>query len=149
MSSQAQLPLTALSLSEPRPDSVRKDVDAKDHRIRVERSALWAAYGDALGWISELTDKSGLLRRTSGEPLVRPIAWERRIGGRTGVTASLPQGCYSDDSQLRLSTSRAIGPDRFDVEAFANIELPVWLSYALGGGRATSAAATNLARPST
>lgn len=147
MSSQEQLPLTALSLSEPRPDSVRTDVDAKDHRIRVERSALWAAYGDALGWISELTNRSGLLRRTSGELLVRPIAWERRIGGRTGIIASLPQGCYSDDSQLRLSTSRAIGPDRFDVEAFANIELPVWLSYALGGGRATSAAAVNLARP--
>ncbi len=147
MSSQEQLLLTAQSVGEPRPESVREDVDAKDSRIRVERSALWAAYGDALGWIGELTNRSGLLRRTSGEPLVRPIAWERRIGGRTGVTASLPQGCYSDDSQLRLSTSRAIGPDRFDVEAFANIELPVWLSYALGGGRATSAAAVNLARP--
>lgn len=147
MSSQEQLPLTALSLGELRLDPVREDVDAKDHRIRVERSALWAAYGDALGWISELTNKNGLLRRTSGRPLVRPMAWKRRIGGQAGITASLPQGCYSDDSQLRLSTSRAISPDRFDVEVFANIELPVWLSYALGGGRATSAAAANLARP--
>ena len=147
MSSQEQLSLTAPLFGEPRPDSVREDISAKNPRIRVERSALWAAYGDALGWISELTNRSGLLRRTSGEPLVRPIAWERRIGGRTGVITSLPQGCYSDDSQLRLSTSRAIGPDRFDVEAFAKIELPVWLSYALGGGRATSAAAVNLARP--
>ena len=33
---------------------------------RVTRSALWAAYGDALGWISELTDASGLKRRTEG-----------------------------------------------------------------------------------
>ena len=33
---------------------------------RVARSALWAAYGDALGWISELTDATGLKRRTGG-----------------------------------------------------------------------------------
>ncbi len=144
MSGQEQLSLTALSAGEPRSVSAREDVDAKDSRIRVERSALWAADGDALGWISELTDESGLLRRTLGRPLVRPIAWKRRIGGQRGITASLPQGCYSDDSQLRLSTGRAIGPDRFDVEAFAKIELPVWLSYALGGGRATNAAAANL-----
>ena len=113
---------------------------------RIERSALWAAYGDALGWISELTDTAGLLRRTGGEPLNKPIAWKRRIGGRSGVVASLPQGCYSDDSQLRLATSRAIRSDGFDVEAFAKVELPVWLSYGLGGGKGTSAAATHLVR---
>ena len=98
----------------------------------TRNSALWAAYGDALGWISELTDSKGLKRRTGGEPLCRPIAWSRRIGGRGGITASLPQGCYSDDSQLRLATGRAIGPSGFDVEAFAKVELPVWLSYGLG-----------------
>ena len=93
MSSQEQLSLTALSVGEPRPDSVREDVDTKGPRIRVERSALWAAYGDALGWISELTDKSGLLRRTSGDPLVRPIAWEaadrRADGCHCFITAGL------------------------------------------------------------
>ena len=109
-------------------------------------SALWAAYGDALGWISELTDSKGLIRRTGGEPLCHPIAWNRRIGGRRGITASLPKGCYSDDSQLRLATGRAIGPSGFDVEAFAKVELPVWLSYGLGGGKSTSAAAVNLSR---
>ena len=72
--------------------------------------------------------------------------WKRRIGGRAGVTVALPQGCYSDDSQLRLATGRAIRSDGFDVEMFAKVELPVWLSYALGAGRSTSAAATNLAR---
>ena len=35
----------------------------------TRRSALWAAYGDALGWISELTDSTGLNRRTGGAPL--------------------------------------------------------------------------------
>ena len=113
---------------------------------RVARSALWAAYGDALGWISELTDATGLERRTGGVRLEKPIAWKRRIGGRSGVVVALPRGCYSDDSQLRLATGRAIRSDGFDVEAFAKVELPVWLSYGLGGGKSTSAAATQLGR---
>ena len=120
--------------------------DPTERSARIERSALWAAYGDALGWISELTDTAGLMKRTGGAPLREPIAWKRRIGGRAGVVASLPQGCYSDDSQLRLATSRAIRSDGFDVEAFAKVELPVWLSYGLGGGKSTSAAAAQLAR---
>ena len=120
---------------------------AVSHSERVERSALWAAYGDALGWISELTDKKGLEKRTAGRPLSKPVQWKRRIGGRSGVTVDLPQGCYSDDSQLRLATGRSIRADGFDVEAFSKVELPVWLSYALGGGKSTSAAATNLVRP--
>ena len=121
--------------------------DVVNHSARIRRSALWAAYGDALGWISELTDEAGLMRRTQGEPLSEPLIWKRRIGGRSGITVSLPKGCYSDDSQLRLATCRAIRSDGFDVEAFAKIELPVWLSYALGGGRATTAAAEHLAKP--
>ena len=114
--------------------------------MRVRRSALWAAYGDALGWISELTDEKGLARRTRDNPLVQPIEWIRQIGGRSGVNARIRMGCYSDDSQLRLATCRAIRQDGFDVEAFAKVELPVWLSYALGGGKSTSAAAKNLSR---
>ena len=130
--------------------STRTQGTVADTAVRAEkirRSALWAAYGDALGWISELTDKTGLLRRTAGAPLYQPIEWKRRIGGRSGITVTLPKGCYSDDSQLRLATCRAIQPDGFDVEVFSKVELPVWLSYALGGGKSTSAAAMNLARP--
>ena len=117
-------------------------------KVQAQRSALWAAYGDALGWISELTDANGLARRTGGTPLEKPVAWRRRIGGRSGVTVTLPQGCYSDDSQLRLATSRAIRSDGFDVEAFSKVELPVWLSYALGGGKSTTSAALNLTKSS-
>ena len=121
---------------------------ALERRSRTQKAAVWAAYGDALGWISELTDSSGLSRRTGGRPLTEPVAWKRRIGGRSGVTASLPQGCYSDDTQLRLATSRAIRRDGFDVEAFAKVELPVWLSYGLGGGKSTNAAASHLGQSS-
>ena len=120
---------------------------SEERVLRIERSSLWAAYGDAIGWIGELTDEAGLKRRTNGTALCQPIDWYRRIGGRSGVRVLLPAGCYSDDSQLRLATSRAIRPDGFDVEAFAKVELPVWLSYGLGGGKSTSAAAEQLGRP--
>ena len=119
---------------------------SRERGVRVRRSALWAAYGDALGWISELTDEAGLRRRTGGARLSEPVGWTRRIGGRSGANVSVPRGCYSDDSQLRLATGRAISAVGFDVEAFAKVELPVWLSYALGGGRATVAAAEHLAK---
>ena len=132
-------------------ENARKDparsAPGAERAVRIERSSLWAAYGDAIGWISELTDEAGLRRRTGGAELCRPTSWYRRIGGRSGVRVSLPAGCYSDDSQLRLATSRAIRPDGFDVEAFAKVELPVWLSYGLGGGKSTSAAAAHLVRP--
>ena len=105
---------------------------------------LWAAYGDALGFISELTDEKGLRRRTRGAPLDRLMAWTRRVGGRGGVNVELPAGCWSDDTQLRMAVSRSIGNHGFDVETFARIELPVWPSYGLGGGRASKAAAKNL-----
>ena len=145
MSTGSRLPYGTPNVNES-PAEHSSASDFTERCTRTRRSALWAAYGDALGWISELTNGAGLKRRTGGLPLREPIAWKRRIGGRTGVTASLPKGCYSDDSQLRLATSRAIRPDGFDVEAFAKVELPVWLSYALGGGRSTSVAATRLGK---
>lgn len=105
---------------------------------------LWAAYGDALGFISELVDDKGLKRRTQGAPLNQLMDWRRRVGGKGGVNVLLPAGCWSDDTQLRMAVSRSIGNYGFDVETFARIELPVWPSYGLGGGRASKAAAKNL-----
>ncbi|MGQ4463997.1 ADP-ribosylglycohydrolase family protein [Streptomyces violaceoruber] len=135
--------------------------------VRIINSARWAAYGDALGFISELTDAKGLLRRLRSDvnlssdegeipwagapvdawPLQRTIEWKRRIGGRQGATATLPAGTYSDDTQLRLATCRAmVAKQGFDLEVFAKVELPVWLSYSLGAGRSSKRAAANLAR---
>jgi ADP-ribosylglycohydrolase len=139
--------VVAPSVGDTFPQTRDAEAEVTDRSAKIRRSALWAAYGDALGWISELTNPAGLRRRAGGAPLCRPIEWTRRIGGRAGITTLLPQGCYSDDSQLRLATGRAIGPNGFDVEAFAKVELPIWLSYELGGGKSTSAAAANLAKP--
>ena len=115
-----------------------------DRAARTRNSMLWAAYGDALGFISELTDEKGLKRRTQGAPLDHLMNWTRRVGGRGGVNVELPAGCWSDDTQLRMAVSRSIGNHGFDVETLARIELPVWPSYSLGGGRASKAAAKNL-----
>jgi ADP-ribosylglycohydrolase len=113
----------------------------------VVRSSRWAAYGDVLGFITELTDTAGLVHRAGATRVERPVAWRRKIGGQFGVEVQLPEGAYSDDTQLRLATSRAIrGDGRFDVEAFAKVELPVWAAYALGAGRSTRAASASLTR---
>ncbi|PHM22250.1 ADP-ribosylglycohydrolase family protein [Xenorhabdus ehlersii] len=117
---------------------------------KVINSALWAAAGDSIGWISELADDEGLKRRISDNYLQKPVNWSRKIGGYSGANVNLPAGTYSDDTQLRLAISRCIrGNGEFDIESFAKIELPVWLSYALGAGRATKAAAINLMRKDT
>lgn len=114
---------------------------------RIVASALWSAYGDALGFISELSDRVSLRRRAGISEVKETMSWKRRVGGQMGAIAQLPPGTYSDDTQLRLATSRAIrGDGVFDVELFAKIELPVWTAYALGAGRGTKAAAVNLSK---
>lgn len=123
--------------------------EAQQRSSRVASSMLWAAWADALGFISELTDEPGLRRRLGDHELDRPVTWQRRVGGKFGANATLPTGCYSDDTQLRLATGRAISRRGFDAEAFAKIELPVWPAYALGGGRASKAAAAHLSKPAT
>ena len=124
--------------------------DVGDERAaRTRNSMMWAAYGDALGFISELVNRKGLEARTQGAPLDHLMDWRRRVGGRSGVHVLLPAGCWSDDTQLRMAVSRSLSGHGFDVETFARIELPVWLSYALGGGRASKAAAKNLGKPRT
>ncbi|MER9605569.1 ADP-ribosylglycohydrolase family protein [Mesorhizobium sp. M0243] len=119
-----------------------------DNRERsIVRSALWAAGGDALGWITELARDGTVEARSGVDYVTEPIDWRRYIGGRSGVRVFLPAGTYSDDTQLRLAVCRAIrGNGVFDAEAFARVELTVWPSYALGAGRGTKAAAQNLSK---
>lgn len=108
-------------------------------------SSLWAAYGDALGFPTELASPSMVRQRLGSARSQKSVAWRRLVGGRFGAQADLCVGAYSDDTQLRLATSRSIGVDGFfDVESFAKIELPVWLSYSLGAGRGSKAAASAL-----
>lgn len=112
-------------------------------------SAVWAAWGDAVGFPSELVDGSRLEARTGVTRLRSTRPWHRRVGGAFGPEVDFPPGAYSDDTQLRLAVARAIGPDgRFDVEGFSKVELPVFLSYGLGVGRGTKAACRSLTKTS-
>ena len=140
-------PQVSAGVSEVGPEPSFSNVGG-ERSARIQRSMLWAAYGDALGFISELVDRKGLERRTGGATLDHLMEWNRRIGGRGGVDVRLPAGCWSDDTQLRMAVSRSIGNHGFDVGTFSRVELPIWPSYALGGGRASKAAAKNLAKPS-
>lgn len=114
----------------------------------VINSALWAAAGDAIGWMTELSrGQNGVKHRTGKATVSEPVAWQRLIGGRSGVKVDLPPGTYSDDTQLRLCVSRAIrGNGAFDVEAFAKIEVTAWQGYCLGAGIGSKAAAANLSK---
>lgn len=122
--------------------------ELREYESIVVNSALWAAAGDALGWMTELSRGSGGVKhRTGQEFVVEPVAWKRLVGGRSGATVELPAGTYSDDTQLRLCVSRAIrGDGAFDVEAFAKIEVTVWQGYCLGAGIGSKAAASNLSK---
>lgn len=113
---------------------------------QVVHSALWAAYGDAVGFPTELISEHDFEKRTGQKCVDGTMHWSKRVGGLFGPEILFPRGSYSDDTQLRLSVSRSIAGDGFfDVESFAKIELPVWLNYALGAGRASKLAAANLA----
>src|SRR5215210_2954668 len=71
---------------------------------RVAGSAAWAAWGDALGFITEFARTPADVRRRAGtEPVREPLSWQRRVGGRFGPSVELPVGAYSDDTQLRLA----------------------------------------------
>jgi ADP-ribosylglycohydrolase len=118
-----------------------------DRLAAIRNSALWAAYGDAIGFISEFANESGLKQRAGVNSLSQTIAWKKRVGGKFGINVELPAGCYSDDTQLRLAVCRSIDAGgSFDVEAFAKVELPLWLSYTLGAGKGSRRAASNLTK---
>ncbi|MBA4406991.1 hypothetical protein C0389_06930 [bacterium] len=117
---------------------------------RITNSMLWAAYGDALGFITELSDRNNLIYRTDGKDKVTELTtWKRKIGGPYGISINLPKGCYSDDTQLRLAVCRSINRNgKFDFETFSKIELPIFLSYGLGKGKGTKAACESLQKKS-
>ncbi len=115
----------------------------------VVQSALWAAYGDALGFITELADEGRVEHRVGSSAVSTTVPWRRKISARSSVFVEFPAGAYSDDTQLRLSASRCIRADgTFDVASFAKVELTAWLNYALGAGLSSREAAANLARTS-
>ncbi len=89
---------------------------------------ILGAVGDALGFPVE----SGAFDRVDGF-----VSWN--LNGEI-----VKEGEYSDDTQLTLATARSIWNGRFHPEYFAYVELPLWVYYQRGAGRATKKAAMNL-----
>lgn len=116
----------------------------------IVNSALWAALGDALGFVTELGDRKLFEHRLDGTQMDwGKTSWKRKVGGPYGAYINFEPGAYSDDTQLRLAVSRSISSSGiFQKEAFAKIELPIWRAYALGAGLGSLAAAENLSKSS-
>ena len=131
-----------------RTDAPASSCSQAEYERAVVNSSLWAAAGDALGWITELSrGANGVKHRIGKEKVTEPVSWQRFVGGRSGVKVDLPAGTYSDDTQLRLCVSRSIlGNGFFDVETFAKIEVTSWQGYCLGAGVGTKAAAASLSK---
>jgi ADP-ribosylglycohydrolase len=129
----------------PLPDEPEQAYASQTTRVlsvdRVEGALAFSAVGDALGWPQEF----GHHRSEH----VDFIPWKKTVGGRFwGYVEDIGPGEYSDDTQLTLAIARCIDEmGRFHVDRFAYVELPLWLGYERGGGRAIKAAARSLIRP--
>lgn len=116
-------------------------IDANWLKEKAIGAMTASAYGDALGWPNERrsgSPKSGSDRK---DPHV-PIEWIRRAGGRFySHEEIIKAGEYSDDTQLILCTARSLLYGEKWFAHLTEIELPFWLEYERGGGRATKVAA--------
>lgn len=95
------------------------------------------AIGDALGWPNELRAKNDKRHSTAGDDFV---LWTRRCNKPRWHSEPILPGEYSDDTQLTLSVSRSLIAGNWE-EQFSQKELPFWLTYERGGGKALLKAA--------
>lgn len=104
---------------------------------KCKGAMLATAIGDAMGWPNELRAKN-----TQKNPIVSDsfIEWSRRCSKPCWHTEKVLPGEYSDDTQLTLSVARSIIAGNWE-EQFVKKELPFWLTYERGGGRALLQAA--------
>lgn len=104
-------------------------------------SMLGAATGDALGWPNELIGYSKNNKRNNSA-LFDFQEWKRKAGGRYYSHEEIIwAGEYSDDTQLILCLSRSLQKGVGWWEHWTRVELPFWLLYERGGGRATKRSA--------
>ena len=101
-------------------------------------SLLASAIGDALGWPNEF-NASNIAKDTKVSEFF--IEWSRRAGGRYwNHTEKILPGEYSDDTQMILAVARSIIAGNWELTLTKN-EMPFWLNYERGGGRASKLAA--------
>lgn len=104
-------------------------------------SILASAIGDALGWPNEFNANNITKDAKVSEFFPE---WSRRAGGRYwNHTERILSGEYSDDTQMILSVARSIITGNWE-STFTKNEMPFWLDYERGGGRALKGAAIML-----
>lgn len=96
-----------------------------------------AAIGDALGWPNECPKKTiGVREKVS----THFTEWVRKGSRPDYYSEKIMAGEYSDDTQLTLAVARSIITGNWEF-FFMKRELPFWLYYERGGGRAVLRAA--------
>lgn len=98
---------------------------------------LASAIGDALGWPNEFRFSTSSKRLKVNDFF---IEWSKRCGRYPSYDEKILPGEYSDDTQMILSVARSIIAGDWE-NIFFSKELPFWLEYERGGGRALKKAA--------
>jgi len=104
---------------------------------KCKGAMLATAIGDALGWPNEQRSKN-----TANISKINDyfIEWTRRCGRPYWHNEKILPGEYSDDTQMTLSVARSIIAGNWE-EVLIKKELPFWLKYERGGGKALLKAA--------
>lgn len=115
------------------------NIETPNRYERCLGAMLGTAIGDALGWPNEMKRRSLPLDLTRNDF----VQWSKRIRFPKHHYETILKGEYSDDTQLTLSTARSILSGNF-TQFMTERELPFWLEYQRGGGRALLKAARTL-----
>jgi len=94
---------------------------------------VYGATGDAMGFPVE----AGVVDKVDGF-----IDWTN-----PKTKENIKRGEYSDDTQMTLAIARSIWNGEFHPDYFAYVELPLWVYYKRGAGKATTKAALNMFSP--
>ncbi|MDP9404217.1 MAG: ADP-ribosylglycohydrolase family protein [Actinomycetota bacterium] len=127
--------------------SATTQVLPQDVGVRARGLLLGAAVGDALGWPQEM--RSNIVggkraRELAAKPQFR--TWDRNSGTQFArYLETVRAGEYSDDTQLLLAVARACERGEEWWEHLSRVELPAWVAYQRGGGRAVVSASRSWA----
>lgn len=110
---------------------------------RVRGAIVSAAVGDALGWPQETRSNIVGGQKARAVPAKASFrSWDRNSGTQYArYQETVEAGEYSDDTQLLLAVARSCLAGEAWVRWLTRVELPTWLLYPRGAGRAVMAAA--------
>jgi ADP-ribosylglycohydrolase/catechol 2,3-dioxygenase-like lactoylglutathione lyase family enzyme len=110
---------------------------------RVRGAIVSAAVGDALGWPQETRSNIVGGQKARAVPAKASFrSWDRNSGTQYArYQETVGAGEYSDDTQLLLAVARSCLAGEAWARWLTRVELPTWLLYPRGAGRAITAAA--------